>query len=253
MNMIINHLRKLKTMSNKSKKFNIDFLPIPYCVIQDKKMTRAQEYVMGLVYLMDVRRQNEMFMSNTYMGEILQMTPMTVSNSLAKLQKAGYITMTYKDKEKRNRDRIYSNIRTGLVPSADIPRSTCGTIDVPPVDGHNKINNNISNITANAGINFCKELNPEASSSWYRIKAQREAGVKIADMHEKKPELLLWLISMAKDIQGKEYAPLIDSPWAFINKFAKLKAYLKSHGIKYEVASDELEKDAEELGYSLGD
>jgi len=200
MNMIINHLRKLKTMSNKSKKFNIDFLPIPYCVIQDKKMTRAQEYVMGLVYLMDVRRQNEMFMSNTYMGEILQMTPMTVSNSLAKLQKAGYITMTYKDKEKRNRDRIYSNIRTGLVPSedlskevivpsVDIPRSTCGTIDVPPVDGHNKINNK----------------------------------------------------------------PLIDSPWAFINKFAKLKAYLKSHGIKYEVASDELEKDAEELGYSLGD
>ena len=244
-------------MSRKSKKFNIDFLPIPYCVIKDKEMTRAQEYVMGLVYLMDVRRQNEMFMSNTYMGEILQMTPMTVSNSLAKLQKAGYITITYKDKEKRNRDRIYSNIRTGLVPSVDIPRSTCGTIDVPPVDGHNKINNkinnNISNNNANAGINLCKSLNPEASSSWYKIKAQREAGVKIAEMHEKKPELLLWLISMAKDIQGKEYAPLIDSPWAFINKFAKLKAYLKSHGIKYEVVSDDLEKDAEELGYSIYD
>lgn len=253
------------------QEFNMDFLPIPYIVIKDKKMNHADEKVMGLIYYMDVRRQDSMKMSNAFIGRTLNMAAGTVANSLKKLSDAGYATCFYKDENKRIRSHIKSNIVTGLVSLTDeggfTPECRGFHSQMKGVSSgseqnkiNNKINNNITNKIAdknsesvNIGMELCRSLNPVGANNWYRIKVQRESAVKVAELSNKNPELLSFLIGKASEYQGTEYFPVIDSPWALINKMEKLRAALKRMGVVYKKSEDtELEDAAKELGYDLG-
>ena len=235
----------------------MDFLPIPYCVIQDKKMKHADEKVMGLVYYMDVRRQDPMKMSNAFIGNTLNMAAGTVSNSLKKLQDAGYVNCYYKDAAKRIRSHITSNIVTGLVTSTDEGGSTPEWNRVPLTDEQNKITNKITNKTAGKslqvqkGIEVCRRLNPLAAQSWYRIPTQRENAEIIAGLVDKNEDKLNFLISKAIEYRSEQYFPKVNSPYDLVNKLQKVQDALKERGVFYKQVDTTIEDDADELGYSI--
>lgn len=104
------------------------------------------------------------------------------------------------------------------------------------------------------GLAICRVLSPNTYQHWFGNKTQRTAAAQVYRLEQKNSDYLHWLIGTAAEIQGKEYAPVIDTPDSFIKKMEKLRAYIKRHGIMYKHTADESEEHAaNELGYSIYD
>lgn len=260
--------------SNKAKGFDVDFIPVPYVCVKDKELNRTDEMIAGLVYLMTVKRQDEMFMSNKYIGDIIGSAPGTVANSLSKLTEKGYVLCTYKDKEKRNRARMTSGLRLTKVslsdeskeivsPSDDLRITSPGNV-VSFSSEHNKINNKISNKRqtssgnkeVNKMISVLKELNPAGYNSWYNDFKERASCKYLYKIREKDPEKFDWMVSKVKTLQSVEFFPVITGPGDLRYKLEKVITYFKRNQIDYKkrnTESSEVEKAAADLGFELGD
>lgn len=262
------------TKSKKAKGFDVDFIPVPYECVKDKDLNRTDEMIAGLVYLMTVKRQDNMFMSNKYIGDVIGAGAGTVANSISKLNKKGYVLCTYKDKLKRNRDRMTSGLRLTKVSLPDESKEEVSLPDEARIigknnvvsfpDEHKEIKNKISNKGAkkpesrevNIMIAVLKGLNPAGHETWYRNSTQRKSAAELFKVREQNIEKFDWLVSKTITLQGGEYFPSIGSPYDFQMKFTKVIAYFKRNNISYEKKStvpSPIEEAAEELGYQLGD
>lgn len=260
--------------SNKAKGFDVDFIPVPYVCVKDKELNRTDEMIAGLVYLMTVKRQDEMFMSNKYIGDIIGSAPGTVANSLSKLTEKGYVLCTYKDKEKRNRARMTSGLRLTKVslsdeskeivsPSDDLRITSPGNV-VSFSSEHNKINKKISNKTktssgskeVNEMVFALKDLNPGGYKSWYRDYKERAGCQYLYKIRQQDPDKFDWLVKKVKTMQSVEFFPVVTGPNDLRYKLEKIINYFKRNGITYNTGPKGktlLEQSAEELGFDLGD
>ena len=131
------------------------------------------------------------------------------------------------------------NLNQVTVPSADIPRSTCGTIDVPPVDGHNKINNNKINIinseetsqkdnSINEYIELLKPLNETGYTKWFSNKTQRVNVELLARRFT--PGQITNLIQFLQAHEHDSLCPQIATPLQMVDKLPKIEKYYKTKG-----------------------
>jgi len=80
----------------------LEFLPIPFKAVQDRRLARGDLATLGLIYNF-TRRGNDFFMSNKVMAGNLKMSVRQVQRSLERLEFYGYIIRNYKDKSLRHR------------------------------------------------------------------------------------------------------------------------------------------------------
>lgn len=132
-----------------------DYLLIPSILIKDKNLQPLDREVYGLIYWITKLKNEKCTASNRTLGELLNATPMSISNSLARLKRGNYIKLEMTQDSHRSEiiplisfnktvsDTPISNDITH--PSVDItPPLDNGTpplndVTYPPSnDGHNK-------------------------------------------------------------------------------------------------------------------
>jgi len=96
-------------MKNK-KPFKPDFLIIPYALYEDKKIQSLDRDVYAVIYWFEHLKDGECKAGNEIIAELVGVETRSVQNGLNRLEKQGFIKRVYKDKEKRNRLRIITNI-----------------------------------------------------------------------------------------------------------------------------------------------
>jgi len=83
-------------MQNESQPvFHPDFLIIPFQIIRDKKIQPLDSKVYALCYWYEHLKDGECWASNESLAKILYSTNTSIKNSLARLEKQGYITREY--------------------------------------------------------------------------------------------------------------------------------------------------------------
>jgi len=80
-----------------------DFLIFPYQLLGDDQLNPLDITVYAVVYWIERLKEGRCASSNEYIAEIARTTSGSVANSLSKLSKLGYISIVYKDANKRYR------------------------------------------------------------------------------------------------------------------------------------------------------
>jgi hypothetical protein len=117
-----------------------DFLLVPYRLVVDKKVTESDLKVYMVVHWFEKMAGKKCIASNAAIGRFSGVHQSTVANSLSNLEKLGYVTRTFKDEEKKHRERVMCNLR--VLAKLDSPVGETGTKLDSPV-GEQISNNNI--------------------------------------------------------------------------------------------------------------
>ena len=86
-------------------KIELEFLPIPFRAVQDRKLTRADISVLGIINNW-TRRDKDFFASNQLIADNLNISSRQVQYSLERLENDGYIIRHYFDETKMSRHSI---------------------------------------------------------------------------------------------------------------------------------------------------
>lgn len=104
------------------KTFKPDFYIVPTIVAEQCSPSDAMLF--GIIYWMEKLRDGKCFASNLTLARMMPSKTATissVSNSLNRLEGAGFIRRVYKDKQKRNRERICCLVKFGVTPTSESP------------------------------------------------------------------------------------------------------------------------------------
>ena len=83
-----------------------DFLVIPYPLLEDKEIGLVDERLYGIIYWFSKMKNEKCTASNKTLAELVKTTPVTISNSLTKLEEKGYIKRIFKDDISKHRKEI---------------------------------------------------------------------------------------------------------------------------------------------------
>lgn len=90
-----------------------DFLITPFDVISDKRLRPLDHSVYGVIYWFYAMKEGRCRAGNTRIAKILEVTPMSVSNSLTRLENAGKIKRLYDEENSQNRSEIIPLVTFG--------------------------------------------------------------------------------------------------------------------------------------------
>lgn len=251
-------------MSNKkSNNFLIpDFLIKPYPVLklQHEGRIRAMDAdVYSVIYWFHSMKDGECRAGNETIAKILGSTGKSVGNSLTRLEEARCIARTYKDEDKKIRDRIiplftfatagYHQVVGGVPPG--------GGTQVPPGGGqNNNINNDTSNYTGAPEGAPGKEDGIASTAVWIeyqgnKVDAVAEGIKRMADtvnatcrqyysrrsqreplqrlIHLYGHEIVFQVIALLPKTNRIAYMPTVTTPVQLENKWADLEAALHKY------------------------
>jgi biotin operon repressor len=108
------------------KKFNFEYLVIPFPILGNKELKDSDKMTLSLIYSFHNNGQT-FYMSNEKMGERLGVSTTAASERITKLEKLGYI-MTQRTKLGSKERRIVIPLR--MIPPVGTPNPPVGT----PID-----------------------------------------------------------------------------------------------------------------------
>lgn len=72
-----------------------EFIQIPSLVLQDKTLKSSDKFLFGYIYWFTKMKNENCTASNETLGQLTGITPRSISNSLTRLKKAGFIVIKY--------------------------------------------------------------------------------------------------------------------------------------------------------------
>lgn len=112
-----------------------DFLIIPYQLFESKELTPLDRNIYGVIYWFEHLKDGKCFASNKTIGGILNAEAESVSNSISRLHKLGFVSVII-DKKTNQRKRLETNIAYSKI-KIDPPLDN----EPPPLDNeHNNKN-----------------------------------------------------------------------------------------------------------------
>src|SRR3990167_1821862 len=105
-------------MNDKSKNFFPDFLIIPYQLFLDESINSLDRNVYGVIYWFHKLKEGRCFASNEVIAKVAgSKSPISISNSLARLEKSSFIRRIFDDSN--NRQQIIPLVSYGGGSSVD--------------------------------------------------------------------------------------------------------------------------------------
>lgn len=130
--------------------FTPDFIQIPYHLIIDEELQPADRIVYGIIYWIEHLKEGTCYASNALIGQIARISPDSVRHALDRLESGGYIKRTFKDPQRRVREKIICRVafrQVGLFEPTRKPVTSAQTNrQVGSNDPHIKNSNILSNI-----------------------------------------------------------------------------------------------------------
>ena len=80
-----------------------EFLLLPTILLDNKNLGLREYLVFATIYWFERLKDGKCFASNKRIAEVINSTPLSVSNSLTKLEKEGFITRLYSDIKRKSR------------------------------------------------------------------------------------------------------------------------------------------------------
>lgn len=256
-----------------------DYLMIPYPVYCDPRLEGLDRNIYGILYWFEHMRDGKCIASNETIAEIASSNTRSVTNSLSRLEKCGYIKRIYEDDSKRNRMEIKTTISfKKLTKSKEVWMARDSNLDVSN-DGNLNVQNikkgnikkelkkkkekknversSTDEISIGEIIDAFKEVNPsykiffgqdpQRTSAYNLLKIfEKEFG----DAEEGKARLIKTIQFLTKSNKMK-FAPVITTPSQLERKFGELKAWvdrLKAGNNKGKGMSGTMDDDAGEGG-----
>lgn len=194
-------------MSKKTVFVPPDFLQIPFIVICDKKLQPLDKTIYGFIYWLEKLKDGRCFASNNYIANALGSSPTTVSNSLARLEKQGYIIRPKNEDNQRSEIKCtvsYQKVtRTEVTPKVTSVDEGVTLTDeggshqmmngVTSVDVHNKKTiiikdeeENKSNDWQAIVLYFYSKISPETPPNKRFYKGTKEAAIHLLTLHSVK-------------------------------------------------------------------
>lgn len=115
-----------------------DFLITPYLLLEDKEIGLIDERLYGVIYWFTKLKNESCTASNETLAELVKTTPITIANSLKKLEDKGYIQRIFKDDKKRNRKEILPLVVFSKVSPTDESRKNDSLTGVSSI--HSQMN-----------------------------------------------------------------------------------------------------------------
>lgn len=90
--------------------FQPKFIQIPYGVLIDEDLRHVDRLAYGVIYLLSRNEFASCNCSNETIGRMINVSGRTIQDCLTRLEKSGHIERTFKDKNRKSRDRIYPKV-----------------------------------------------------------------------------------------------------------------------------------------------
>lgn len=175
-----------------------EFLMCPYILKKDKSLQRLDHDVYAIVFWLSGMSLSKCIASNKKIADFAQTTPMCVSNSLKRLEDAGYVERPKKeDGSSRGEIRcLVSFQKSPKVTSTDVYPTSTDVSTIHPqmythtsTDVHNKNTNN--NIEKDNSISdwqavvlyFYEKISPETPSRLRFKKGTKEVALHLLSLH----------------------------------------------------------------------
>lgn len=211
-----------------------DFVQIPYELIENDDVRATDERLYGVIYWLAKLRDKKCTAGNKYLSEVVGVSKGTIKNSLARLEKAGYIIREYDENGKRL--QVIPTVVMAGGSSNDYPQGSSDDDGVgSSYDAQNNkssLNNSVVNSDeltrgklVNEGIHWFKNVN-ESIDRVYGHKVQREAMEWLLDNYSP-PKIKKFVTQALPELNGKQYFPTTTTPNQLVKKLPKIKAYFR--------------------------
>jgi DNA-binding MarR family transcriptional regulator len=215
-----------------------DYIMVPFPIYCDPHLEGLDRIVYGIVYWFEHMKDGRCIASNATIATIAATNVRSISNSLQRLEEAGYIQRLFKDDAKRNRAEIVTKISFKQASKSLAGWMTRDTSKLPTndssLDEQNEISNTKELIKHRAGLGaegekaigeiifLFKDVNP-TYKNLYNRKPQRESARRLLETFGM--EKLAPMIGYLKKSNGMRFAPTITTPCQFEQKLGELKAW----------------------------
>jgi len=226
---------------DKSK--DIGFLQIPTQIIKDKALRDVDGYIYGVI----VYRSHELgycWSSNKDLAEQIGRSATSITDCLARLESAGYITRENKTSKKRrlipkliigvikNSESNDVNLESNNLTKSDEPKSCA----LQNINTYININNNINNI-----VSLFRKLYKMNYGTYEKYNKANQEAIKLIS-EDKALEVLLtrYITEYLKPVRDK-YLPIGITPATFVEKLPKIESYFSRNSASDSGGADSLE------------
>jgi hypothetical protein len=226
-------------------KMKPNYLLIPYLLIEEGKLQPLDYLVYSAIYAFSNLTVGRCTAKNTSIADICKTSPITVANSLLRLEESGYIKRVFKDESKRTRTEIIPLISMGKVSSGNDMVSSGNDTQVSSGDEQsiniNRINIKKGEDSASQGfkllevnrrlgkpvgvlineiISLFKEINP-LYQGFYKNTTQRKAIAELLSVYS--VEEIVAAFKFGIKHRSETYFPTFNTPLQFKDKFPNLE------------------------------